>query len=186
MTNSDSDSGLESTVLKLQSLQLQFANIMTQYKQAYVTYLSDITGSSGTTPKYNIVNGSVYFCKNCTQQDYIQTPTGQWPTANSATECEALCSTNSTCNGGTYQSSNKICWLTSSPTEKNGIYPGSYPDDTAIIPQNVQNAAVLQTLNQQLIDLNGQISTELASLEPIEQSDITSKNSQKGKIERSL
>jgi hypothetical protein len=178
---SNSDSGLESTVLKLQSLQLQFANIMTQYKQAYATYLSDIS-SKTTAPKYNTINSSVYFCKNCTHQDYIMAQSGQPPTTDSATECEALCSTNSKCNGGTYQSSNKVCWLTSSPAERNEMYSGRYAGYTAIIPQNVQNAAVLQTLNQQLIGLNEKITTELTSLEPIEQSDINAKNSQRGKL----
>jgi hypothetical protein len=107
---------------------------------------------------------------------------GQPPTTDSATECEALCSTNSKCNGGTYQSSNKVCWLTSSPAERNEMYSGRYAGYTAIIPQNVQNAAVLQTLNQQLIGLNEKITTELTSLEPIEQSDINAKNSQRGKL----
>jgi len=180
MTNSDSNSGLESTVLKLQSLQLQFANIMTQYKQAYASYLSDINADS--TQKYDIINNAMYNCSWCPPGSYILTSDNQYPTANSATECQSLCSANSACTGATYQQSGKTCYLLAKvPNQKVGLAK-NFTGYTAIAPKGAIDTSVLQSLNQQLIDLNGQISTELASLEPIEQSDITSKNSQKGKL----
>jgi len=176
---------MKSTVLNLQSLQLQFANTMTQYKQAYATYLSDIKTSginTDSTQKYDIINNALYNCSWCPTGIHILTSDNQYPTANSATECQSLCSANSACIGGTYQASSKGCYLLANvPNSKVGLFK-NYPGYTAIAPKGALNASVLQSLNQQLLILNSQISYLLASLEPIEQSDISDKNKQKGML----
>lgn len=160
---------ITSTVLKLQSLQLEYTNVLTQYKQAYATYLNNMNASQST---FTTVNDTAYM------------PVSGGMSAmsgSSISECEASCKAFSQCIGATYINiqENHECFAT---TGSSGELVKSIPGVVAIVPSSTKDAYTVQALNQQLIDLNGQISNLIDTTQPIEQAELNAKNNQKGQL----
>lgn len=160
---------ITSTVLKLQSLQLEYTNVLTQYKQAYATYLNNMNASQST---FTTVNNTAYM------------PVSGGMSAmsgSSISECEASCKAFSPCIGATYVNIPEydMCLAT---TGSSGELVKSIPGVVAIVPSSAKDAYTVQALNQQLIDLNGQISNLIDTTQPIEQAELNAKNNQKGQL----
>lgn len=160
---------ITSTVLKLQSLQLEYTNVLTQYKQAYATYLNNMNASQST---FTTVNDTAYM------------PVSGGMAAmsgSSISECEASCKAFLPCIGATYVNipEYNMCLAT---TGSGGELVKSIPGVVAIVPSSAKDAYTVQALNQQLIDLNGQISNLIDTTQPIEQAELNAKNNQKGQL----
>jgi len=159
---------ITSTVLKLQSLQLEYTNVLTQYKQAYATYLNNMNAPQST---FTTVNDMVYLPDSGSMS--------MLP-GSGVSECEESCRANSQCIGATYVTapSYSECLITTGSTGT--LFP--HESSVAIVPPSVKDAHTVQALNQQLIDLNGQISNLIEVTQPIEQAELNAKNNQKGQL----
>lgn len=168
MSSSDSEV-IESAVLKLQSLQTEFGLVMTQYKQAYANYISNIQNAdmgsgSGSTKTFTMLPGRTFWSKTgATAHE-----------AASVDDCQALCSSDQTCKGATFNSEKQQCWTISGQGELGVGQDNEY----AIVPELAQNAQVLQMLNQKLMDLNSKISDTLGKMTTPGKNNMNAANSQ--------
>jgi hypothetical protein len=74
---------------------------------------------------------------------------------NDLQECIASCSSSSKCTGATYNEEQKICSLQSG---KGNIVHSTNSSNYAIVSENLMHLNIIQGLNQQLVDINNQIS----------------------------
>jgi hypothetical protein len=175
MSNSDSEV-IESSVLKLQSLQTEFGLVMTQYKQAYANYISNVqatgtsadSGSSGSTTAFTTLQGRTFWGAAGISDS----------AATSVEECQALCSSDSTCTGATFNSEKQQCFTRSGQ----GDVAVGEDNEYAIVPELAQNAQVLQMLNQKLMDLNAKISDTLNTMTEPSKNNTTAANSQNDEL----
>jgi hypothetical protein len=91
---------------------------------------------------------------------------------NSIQECENMCGSDINCTGATFQSSNNLCFTRTGMAE---VVNGQ-SSDYALVPQIRQILNTLQNLNNQLLNINQQIDTQMQSLYPIAQQDQINKN----------
>jgi hypothetical protein len=158
---------LHSSLLNLQTLERQYDLVMTQYKQAYLDYISTLQTqtSQNIGTKYNVLSSRRFWGDGGLTES----------TVNSISDCEALCSADKNCSGATFNSSNNYCWTR---TGYGDVFPGS-SNENAIIPDTTQNLNNLKMLNDQLVTLNQQIIQKLNSIQPNVQSEIDNKDQQK-------
>jgi hypothetical protein len=158
---------INSSMLQLYSLQLEFTNVMTQYKQAYATYISDLQNTS-STPSFTVIPGKSFWGSYAVNQH----------SSPSTSNCIALCSANSKCTGATFNSATQLCYLRGGTGM---IGPGS-ATDSAIITKTNNDVANVQALNQQLLDLTNEMNTLLISTQPSVEQETIDKNIQKQQL----
>lgn len=127
--------------LKLSSLEIEYNNTLSQYTQVYKNY-NEILNSSKTA-KYDRVKGSVLWGSTKLSEKQV----------TSMEDCEALCSSNKSCSGATYNSNNKYCWTQGGESI---LSPGG-SGDYALYPVLKKYHDQLQTINMKLVDINTQI-----------------------------
>jgi hypothetical protein len=81
---------------------------------------------------------------------------------NSQEECEDMCANSSECSGATFNSVKRYCWTR---TGDIGISAGT-DSDYALITQQKAALSVMKTLNERLLEINNQITSELQSINP--------------------
>jgi hypothetical protein len=122
---------------QLQVLGTKFNSLLTQYTDTYKNYIDTINSKTLTTvPNYSFVG-----------KNNITTLNG-----SSLNDCQATCSTNTSCSGATFNNDSNICTLSSG---NGSIITNS--QTTAIVREALYNSYKLQKLNSQLIDINQQI-----------------------------
>jgi len=149
-TNEDSNS----IVINLETLNLEYKNLLTKYQQAvlnYINYLQqqsespcDSSKNSGDKNCWAIIKGQAFWGTSGISQT----------TTASAEECSATCSTTSGCTGATYNSDKSTCILRKgqgSPVAAEGSY--------AIVPKGKQLLQIIDIINLQLVNINSQILT---------------------------
>jgi len=130
--------------LQIEQLQQEYNNTLIKYKQAYLDYISAIENSSGH--KYKQSPGKIFY--NYTKSINTQN-------VNSINECEALCSADAKCAGGTMVSG-RGCYISGGPNQYSDYNYGT--DYTAFEkPSLSQYKANLDLLDSQLVNLNSQI-----------------------------
>ena len=161
-TDNNDSKVIESAVLKLQSLQTEFGLVMTQYKQAYANYISNLQNAD--TKTFTILPGRTFWSKTGVTNHE----------AASVDDCQALCSSDQTCKGATFNSEKLQCWTISDQGELGVGQDNEY----AIVHELAQNAQVLQMLNQKLMDLNSKISDTLGTMTTPGNNNMNAANSQ--------
>jgi hypothetical protein len=139
----------KSLALDLETLNTQYKNLLIQYQQAvlnYVSYLKqDISGNTLSNEMVQI-QGNVYMGTESLSQN--NSPT--------LTECQASCANNQKCSGATFNGTKytqPMCFLRSGDGD---IINGS-PSDYAIVPKGKQLLLIVQNINSQLKDTNTKI-----------------------------
>jgi hypothetical protein len=150
---------IDSAILNLQSLEAEFDLVMTQYKQAYLDYISSLQTQQGSLNS----SGNVSNTFNIMQGRYWGTSGLKDITVNNIDECKAACAEDAKCTGATFNSSSGYCWLR---TGTGIVSVSSNSNEFAIMPSVSQNVNNLKMLNDKLIDLNVKIMNELNSTEP--------------------
>jgi hypothetical protein len=151
-----------SIILDLETLRVNYNNLLNQYRQAvtnYVTYLNlDISNSTyNSSPKpLEIVNGYVYSGTSTIRQ--INGSTVQ--------ECKASCSATSGCTGATFNNSNAQQTLCSLKSGDSNLTSSS-TNDSAIVPRGKQLLLIIENLNTELRRINTDIRTKNARVEPL-------------------
>lgn len=125
--------------MSIQDISIQYNNTLTQYKNIYSQYISLLNSSNNNLIT---INNSSY------------TSPSTFNTIKNTTlqKCLSSCSSNKSCSGATFNSSNNTCSLSSG--KGNIINASGY---TAIVPQLLYYNNQLQQLNNQLISLNTQM-----------------------------
>ena len=146
---------MNSNLLQLETLELEFQNTLTQYQTAYANYISALNNSTSATPNYITLPGKAFWGTASISNQ--QEPT--------AIQCQALCSTNASCSGATYNSTTTNCSLRSGI---NTINTG-LETDNAIVPELTLYISNLQMLNQTLMNINDKINSTINNIEPVAQ-----------------
>jgi len=131
-------------------LQNQYNSILTQYQETYQNYLESLNYSTTTTSTamFTTVKKASFFGNS--EISNQQT--------SSINDCLQSCSSNSLCSGATYHRDTQSCSL----RQGNGdIIFSKNPALHAIVPASLHYNYQLKQLNQQLLDLNGKMSTSL-------------------------
>jgi hypothetical protein len=167
---------LDSSILKLKSLESEFDLVMTQYKQAYLDYINTLqtTASSTTT-----TTGQREF-KSIQNSKFWGTVGLKETTVTSMDECKAMCAGDANCTGATFNSSSSYCWLRSGDGDVN---VSDNPSEYALMPSMTQNTNNLKMLNDKLINLNIQIISALNESEPIVFDSIEHKDETKAQMQ---
>ena len=163
------DTALKTSVLNLESLELQFKNTLVQYEKAYLNYINTLNSTTGQT--YNIIPSMTYWGSSSLSQSATST----------VEDCEAICSSNSKCSGATYNSDKGMCFLRTGV----GALNTSTSNNTAIITQLQNSIQEVSAFNQELIRLNTEINKSIDSATPVVQSDATAVAVKQGELRES-
>lgn len=125
-----------------QSLSDQYNSTLSQYKQMYQNYIDSLQSNDSS--------GNLVTLSDASFWGTSEINTSQ---VSSVNDCTNLCSANSSCTGATYNTSNQNCYL----RQGNGNIIKSKSSEIAIIPQSLQYSYLLHNLNQQLLNINKQM-----------------------------
>jgi hypothetical protein len=127
-----------------QTLGSQFNSLLQEYQSTYTSFIDNINSSTNN----NLISLPDFAYNGGTAIDTI--------TDSSVDTCQTSCTTNSACNGATFNSANNNCTL----SEGKGMLLNS-SGSTAIVDKGLYYSYKLQQLNTQLIDLNSQLSQSI-------------------------
>jgi hypothetical protein len=146
------DDALDSTLIKIKTLQKEYEVTLTSYEEASKNYILALEKNKKefTTLKQRSWWGTAGISE--TKEDTIEA-------------CQAKCLNTTNCSGATYNSTDRYCWLRSGDT---GVTAGRV-DDFAIITTTSLALSTMKTLNDKLISLNDEIAKELASIKVTDQ-----------------
>jgi hypothetical protein len=82
--------------------------------------------------------------------------------AETQEDCEAMCANDKKCSGATFNPVKKYCWTRTG----DGPVSTGEEDEYALIPKKTQALLMMKALNEQLLDINSQISTEINNVNP--------------------
>ena len=127
-----------------QTLSDKFNSLLQEYQSTYKSFTDNINSSNNnklvSLPDFAYNGGNTI--------DTI--------TDSTVDNCQSSCTSNSSCTGATFNSSNNNCTLTSGK----GMLINS-SGSTAIVNKGLYYSYKLQNLNQQLIDVNSQLSQSI-------------------------
>jgi hypothetical protein len=152
-----------SIILDLESLRVNYNNLLTEYRQAvtdYVTYLKvDISNSTYNSSQkpLEIVNGYVYSGTSTISQIKVAT----------VQECRASCSTTTGCTGATFNNNSNAQQTNCSLRSGNSVLTPSSSNDSAIVSRGKQLLLNIENLNTQLQTINTDIRRKNQTVEPL-------------------
>ena len=126
---------------QLKTLSDNFNTLLTEYKNTYNDYINNINDTSLTTIDDSAFNGSSILKTN---------------TNSSVEDCKKSCSSDTSCSGATFTSSDNKCVLSSGTGNVTNA-----SNSTAIVQKGVYYSYQLQKINQQLMDINQEISNTM-------------------------
>ena len=128
---------------QIQTLSNQFNSILTEYQSTYAEFMNTIKSNdtSLTTVENSAFTGSGTIKTN---------------PVSSISDCTTACSSNTSCSGATFTTTNNNCTLSSG----SGNIVNS-TNSTAIVQKGLYYTYQLQNLNQQLMDINEQINNSV-------------------------
>ena len=128
---------------QIQTLSNQFNSILTEYQSTYAEFMNTIKSNdtSLTTVENSAFTGSGTINTN---------------PVSSISDCTTACSSNTSCSGATFTTTNNNCTLSSG---SGNIVNAT--NSTAIVQKGLYYTYQLQNLNQQLMDINEQINNSV-------------------------
>ena len=152
----------DSLSLDLENLQKRYSNLLIEYKQSVTDYINYLNQNNKTkTKKLILMKG----------QAYLGTETLRQIDNTSVNNCQALCANDSKCSGATFKSNTCVLITGDSSTIS------STNDSYAIIPEGKKLLMNMESLNQELINVNEKISNKLNGLQPMfNENDVERKN----------
>lgn len=150
--NNISNQKSNSITMDLENLQQQYSNLLIKYQSAtseYVTYLNK--NANNKKNQFVSIKGKAY----------LGTGSAGNSTADTVQECMASCAHNSKCTGATFVSNQ--CQIRTG----NSSIISSKNNSYAIVPKEKQLLLNMETINNQLISINKQITNKIESGQPI-------------------
>lgn len=148
--NSHTHKNASSVAIDLENLQQQYANLLIKYKQSVVDYVDNLKNEEGIDASFISIQGMAYPGTGSAGQS----------TATTLQDCEASCSTNSSCKGATF-----ISGKCNIRTGDSTIVPTNN-DSYAIIPKSKQLLMHMEDLNKQLLNVNREIKNKIQIGQP--------------------
>ena len=155
------------------------------YLWATLTDDSHRQGCYGDTTNYNTNPTPTY--PNITEFMALKGRTW-WGTAgitegavSTQEECETMCANSDNCSGATFNPVKKYCW---SRTGDTSLTTGE-DDDYALIPKQKAALVVMKGLNEKLLSLNNQITSELTNINPEVEEQSQNKNTKQQELQAS-
>jgi len=156
----------QSLVLDLETLNIQYSNLLTQYEQAVANYTNLIQqqSSSNTTPPLMTIPNNAFWGTADISSNIIPT----------VYQCKALCATTSGCSGATYNTTTQTCSLRSGE----GSLVPSASNLVALIPEETYLLLNMQSINAQLIQINQEILNKTTAGETVFDNEYTERQTQ--------
>lgn len=158
-----------STILDLETLKVQYNNLLTSYTQAVANYVNFVN-SNGNSQTDQMVQlpGNIY----------LGSSTLSTKTSANVQDCEASCIKETGCTGAIFNSKNLTCSLKNGQ----GAVVSSSDYNIAIVNEAQYLIKIIDDLNTQLTTTNQSIQDINANTEPIYNQDIQVKTSQDQKL----
>jgi hypothetical protein len=138
-----------SITMDLENMQQNYSNLLLQYKRAVTDYISSLNNQQ--SDELVSIQGMAYTGTGSAGQS----------TANTLQDCEAACSSNSSCSGATF-----VAGKCNIRTGDSSILPSSN-DSYVIIPKSKQLLINMENLNRQLLILNKAIINKINNIQPV-------------------
>ena len=171
MSNINKNQGENNTgsvILNLEKISKEYNNVLTQYNQArsnYINYLktkSETQDASGNS-EYVILQNTFY------GQNTLVNPTQ----TNNIASCTNQCSANSSCTGANFVNGSSCLLM----KDVNGELSPKQ-ESNAIVPPEIYYLTTLKQLNQQLINLNAQLTQQIDKGQPIYEKQVQERQKQ--------
>ncbi len=157
--NDNNNTKRNSNSIDLENLQKRYSNSLIEYKQSVTDYINYLNNNNNNKSFVDIKG-----------QSYLGSGTLQQIDNTNLNNCKALCSSNKTCSGATFKSNSCIL-----KTGDSNIISSSN-DSYAIIPEGKKMLMVMEKLNNELMNLNKEITSKLNILEPYLEDNINKRN----------
>jgi hypothetical protein len=169
MSNTDNNqNNTKSVILNLENISTEYNNVLTQYNQArsnYINYLNTIsdTQDASGNPQYVILKNTFY------GQNTLVNPTQ----TNNIASCKNQCSANTSCTGANFVNGSSCLLM----KDVNGELSPKQ-ESNAIVPPEIYYLTTLKQLNQQLMDLNTQLTQQINKGQPIYEKQVQERQKQ--------
>jgi hypothetical protein len=150
--NNNNSSNVNSVILKLESLYNEYDTVLLKYQQAvanYSSFLQSQSSNNNNNNSFSVIPESAFWGTGSAGSQSVYN-------ISNANACSALCSQTKGCAGATFNSNNNdssSCFLRSG----DGSIIPSGSNDYAIVPLSKKYLLNIQSLNQQLTDINQKI-----------------------------
>ena len=165
------EESINSSIIKLHTLEKEFEVTTTQYEESYQTYIKVLSDEANNTKKLIVIDSTTFWGEH----GLTEKSTG------TIDECTNMCVADSNCSGATFNSDKKYCWLRSG---ENKLMPGTNAD-AAIVSEKMQLIENLKFLNDYLIKLNAEITDLMKQVIPSAQAEYTLQQQKKANLDAS-
>jgi chromosome segregation ATPase len=156
----NSDESINSSLMKIETLQKEYEVILQQYQEAGKNYISLLengyndnnANNTNNTNKWKALKGRTWWGTSGLTEGTVETQE----------ECETMCANSSECSGATFNPVKRYCWTR---TGESSITVGT-DDDYAIVTQEKSALTTMKYLNERLMELNKEIAFEIKSINP--------------------
>lgn len=150
MNSQQNQNNNSSIIIDLETLQKEYSNLLKSYQAAVSEYVNYLNQSSNN-PSLVAIKGVAY------------NGTGSAGSSDASTlqQCTASCYASKTCTGATFVSNKCLIRIGDSP-----IIPSS-DNSYAIVPKAKQLLLNMESINEQLISINNQLSEKIKSAGPV-------------------
>ena len=166
-----------SVILNLEKISTEYNNVLTQYNQArsnYINYLntkSEAVDASGSSVDASGNNLNQYLV--LTNTFYGQSTLTNPIQTNNSDSCKNQCSANSSCTGANFVNGSSCLLM----KDVNGELSPKQ-ESNAIVPPEIYYLTTLKQLNQQLINLNAQLTQQIDKGQPIYEKQVQERQKQ--------
>ena len=129
---------------QIDDLQNQYNSILTQYQQTYQDYIQSLDPSNNSIMNFTIIDNASFLGQSEISSQQV----------TDINDCVKSCSADTTCSGANYNNSTQMCSLR---TGSNSVIT-SEGSESAIVPMSLKYNYELKNLNEQLLNLNQQMS----------------------------
>jgi hypothetical protein len=162
------ENNTRSVILNLENISTEYNNVLTQYNQArsnYINYLNTMTETQNASadPQYIILTNTFY------GQNTLVNPTQ----TNNIASCKNQCSANSSCTGANFVNGSSCLLM----KDVNGQLSAKQ-ESSAIVPPEIYYLTTLKQLNQQLMNLNTQLTQQINTGQPIYENQLQERQNQ--------
>jgi hypothetical protein len=159
---------IQKALINVEALQKEYDNTLQQYQEAVKNYINSLQNSNSVS--FAALPGRSWWGTNGVTEG----------PAESQKECENMCFNSGNCSGATFNPSKHYCWARSG----DGIVTVGTDADVALIPQKKADLIVMKGLNDKLLNLNQQLSSEIIVIAPQVKEQNTMKNLQQQQLKK--
>jgi hypothetical protein len=152
MDNDNEHDNNNSPILKLESLNIKYNNLLIEYRQAVLNY--SVFLKENNEKDMISFQGTKYFGLSSIAENKL----------SNIKECETTCANTPSCTGATYNIDTQICKLSSG----NGNITTGLPNEFAIVSKGNHLLSIVEKINNELMNVNNEIQQNNNDLKPIQ------------------